>query len=253
MSFPNIIFGSYGDEKVVSSTKVHGHGLGQLMMLPDGRKFRYARAGVGALAVGQILRQPAMANTAMYQGAAVAASAAAGVNEITVTTADTTFVEDYYEDGYVYTNLSAGLGSVYKLGPHLAATGSSDNIVFKFAPNDKLALAIDTGTKVGLRRNEYADVVINPTGSAFGGIICGVAPIAATVGYYFWVQRSGPAVGLTDSNTTTVIGEGVSAASNKAGSITISSTADDQLIDRIGHSLAVGAGGSYIMFNLELE
>ena len=59
-SFPNIIFGAYGDEKATSSTKVHGHELGQLMVLPDGRKYRYAKSGGTALAVGTILREGAM-------------------------------------------------------------------------------------------------------------------------------------------------------------------------------------------------
>ena len=44
MSFPNVIYGDYGDEKVAQSTKIGSLPLGQLMILPDGRAFRHTRA-----------------------------------------------------------------------------------------------------------------------------------------------------------------------------------------------------------------
>ena len=67
MGIPSIIYGDYGDEKVTSSTKIGNLPLGQLMRLPDGRKYRHARSGGTALAVGQVLRQGVDNNAVLDQ------------------------------------------------------------------------------------------------------------------------------------------------------------------------------------------
>ena len=252
-SFPNILFGAYGDEKVTSSAKIGGHYLGQLMILPDGRKYRYAKSGGTALAVGLLLRGGVQSDTAMEQGAAVAVTAAIGAREITITSGGTTVAANFFEDGYLYTTLSAGVGSVYKIGEHVSAGAASSHVI-KFAGNDSLTLAVDTGTKIGLQQNEYARLLINPAGTAFKGIIAGIPPVAVSAGYYFWCQRSGPAVALA-GGTAMIIGEGVSCgtAGGDIGELTVAATDDQEMNDVIGHSMVVAAAASYAMINLELE
>ena len=60
MSYPNVIYGDYGDEKVAQSTKIGNLPLGQLMVLPDGRKFRHAQASATALVAGDLYQQNSM-------------------------------------------------------------------------------------------------------------------------------------------------------------------------------------------------
>jgi len=257
MSFPNIIHGSYGDEKVTSSTKVGGHDLGTLMILPDGRKFRYAKSGGSALAVGIVLRQGGMYDVALDQDLAVGTNRAIGALEVNLVlgAASTAVVANYYEDGYLYTNLEAGLGSVYKIESHRAQTVASDTVGFMLYPSDPLKLAIIAGsTKCGLQTNEYATCLVAQAGTIFSGSYLGIPPVAVSAGWYFWVQRSGPAVGLI-AGTGTDFGEGFTCSTVGAdvGEITVSSTASNEAIDRIGHTMAAGAAGSYILVNLELE
>lgn len=256
-SFPNIIHGSYGDEKVTSSTKVGSHDLGTLMILPDGRKFRYAKSGGSALAVGLVLRQGGMYDLDLDQDVVVGTACAIGALEIGLElgSASTVVVANYYEDGYLYTNLEQGLGSVYKIESHRAQTVASDTVGFMLYPSDPLKIALlAQSSKCGLQTNEYATCLVNPTGTAFKGSYLGIPPVAVSAGWYFWVQRSGPAVGLT-AGTTATIGEQVtcSTISSNDGKITISDTAGDAQMDVIGHCLAVGSTGTYVLLNLELE
>lgn len=254
MSIPSVIYGDYGDEKVTSSTKIGSLPLGQIMILPDGRTYRHAKSGGTALAVGTILRQGMIADSALDQEVVVAASAAIGISSIQITTGTELATLNYYQDGYLYTSLSAGLGSVYKIASHDATATSADTLTMILADHDELKLAIDTGTEVGLRQNEYASCLINPAGSnAMKGIICGIAPIAVSAGWYFWVQRRGAAVAMCGS-AAVVIGEGVGCSTVVAGSILQSAfdgTKEEAKV--IGHTLAAGTNGTYVLINLELD
>lgn len=254
MGIPCIIEGEFGDEKVTSSTKIGNLPLGQLMELPDGRKYRHAKSGGTTLAVGQVLRQGMISDTVMDQDVVVSVAAAAGTTTISLIMGGTTIVADYYADGYLYTNLSAGVGSVYKIKSHDATSTSAEVLEFTFVESDAVASSIvATSSKCGLRQNEYASCLINPSGTnIFKGIICGIPPVEVPANYYFWCQRSGAAVGL-NAAASAVIGEAVACSTVTAGSITIASTADKESIDVIGHSMAVGAGASYVILNLELE
>src|SRR3990167_2828705 len=50
MAYPSIHYGSFGDEKVTSLTKINGLPLGIQMVLPDGKEFLHARVGGTAVA-----------------------------------------------------------------------------------------------------------------------------------------------------------------------------------------------------------
>jgi len=251
-SFPNVIWGHYGDEKTAQSTKIAKE-LGTLLILPDGRKYRHAKSGGTALAVGTILRQGPLSDLVMDQDVVVAADAAIGATKVSAIMGGTSIAANYYEDGYMYTNLSAGVGSVYKIKSHIATTAAAATLEFQLHTEDPLSVAVvATSSKVGFRQNEYGNCLLNPAGSAFLGVICGIPPVAVSAGWYFWCQRSGAAVAKA-SGTAMVMGEGVSCSTVEAGSLTISSTAGDEEMDVVGHALAVGAASTYVLINLELE
>lgn len=254
MSIPNIHYGDYGDEKVTSSTRIGNLPLGQLMVLPDGRKFRHAKSGGTALAVGTVLRQGWLADTVMDQEVTINADHAAGSVSIDIITGGTTVTANYYKDGYLYTSLSAGAGSVYKIASHDATATSAEVLTLTLEEHDSLAgSVVATSCECGLRRNEYAACLLNPTGTEFTGMICGVPPVAVSAGYYFWCQRSGVAVGM-NAAASAIVGESVTAASSEAGSITIAATGgEDPHYDVIGHGLTTGDAATYVLFNLELE
>lgn len=255
MGTPSIIYGDYGDEKVTSSTKIGSLPLGQIMKLPDGRIYRHARSGGTALAVGTILRQGMMADSIMDQDVVVNAAAAIGAVEIDIISGSTTVTANYYQDGYLYTNLDAGLGSVYKILSHDATSTSAEVITFTLADHDELALALKAASsKVGFRQNEFASCLLNPLDSAaFKGIICGIAPVAVDASYFFWCQRRGAAVAMAGS-AGIAEGERVACSSANAGSILMAAfdgTKEEQI--PVGHSVAAGAAATYVLIHLELE
>ncbi len=252
-SFPGMIFGDYGDEKVTSSTKIGSLPLGQLMMLPDGRKYRQAKSGGTTLVVGAALRGGFISDTVMDQDVLLASGAAIGATKVSLIMGGTTIVEDYYADGYLYTNLSAGVGSVYKIKSHIATTAGSATLEFTLYPNDSLKLAVvSASSKAGLRKNEYDDALVNPTGTTFKGAILGIPPVEVAASYYFWVQRSGPAVGKA-SGTAMTLGNEVACSTVEAGSLLVANTTTAAHNDTIGHCLATGAASTYVLINLELE
>ena len=254
-SFPDVIYGDYGDEKVTSTAKIGSLPLGQSMVLPDGRKYRHSRAGsAGALLVSEVVRQGPELDLTVDQDLLTASAAAAGADKISLIMATTTMVANYYEDGYLYTNLSAGVGSVYKIKSHRASTGAADTIEFTLYPNDTLKLAVVSASSLaGVRQNEYANLIQNPTGTAFVGIIGGIPPVAVDASSYFWVQRSGVAVGIQDAATVCVNGDRVACNSVTAGRIAEASTASKELLDSFSTCLATGAASTYILVELDLE
>src|SRR3990167_1908964 len=96
------------------------HELGEVAVTTDGRRFRYAQAGGTALVVGNILQAPA--ETVADQGLAVAA-AGIGATQIT-TTSTVTVTANQYGGGYVLVTITPGLGQIFRIKSHPAATAA---------------------------------------------------------------------------------------------------------------------------------
>ncbi len=258
MSFSSNIYGeymgNYGDEKVTSSAKIENLPLGVMLRLPDGRLFRHARSGGTTLAVGQVVMQAAEADTANWQGLAVAAAVAASAQAISLIIGGTAIVANQYADGYLYVNLSAGVGSVYKIKSHSSGAAAA-TIAFTLADGDIVRVAaVAASSKAGLRENEYAKTLLRPAGTAFVGINVGIPPVAVTASYYYWAQRRGIATAKAAATTVT-IGEKVSCDTTTAGSVTIAAivAATASQYNVIGTAVNVGAASTYVLVYLELE
>ncbi len=161
----------------------------------NGRTFRMARASGIALAIGTCVRKPE--NEPGHSDLAVAAAAATGALEFTVTLtyADSAF--DAYKDGVVYINDAAGQGHVYNV-----VGNTSHNIeattTMTIDINVPLKLALTTSSKVTLIKNRYNGVRVSehiPSERALG-----IVPVAVTASYYFWLQTGGPVAALQDGS-----------------------------------------------------
>src|SRR3990167_11082594 len=113
MSFPNVIYGKYGDEKTAQSTEIGGLPFGVRMVLPDGREYLYGKASTAAalsagyLCAGSVITA---AGTSVEFGL-VAASAVVGATTIVVTlAAGTAAIADQLADGFLVTASSTGTG-----------------------------------------------------------------------------------------------------------------------------------------------
>ena len=224
--------------------------LGTRMELPDGRVFRYAKAGGVALDIGKLMAA-AVVTTGHIKDLAVAATAAIGDTSLTITNASTAITENQYAEGYVFFNTAAGQGQICTIRSHPAETTTSGSCVLRLEDEDALTVALTTSSKVGLRKNVYKDVIVSPT--TITGIPIGVTPIAVTLNYYFWIQTWGPAAVLT--NGVLVLGQKVAPGETTPGSVDVTPTnatgAAGQEVD-VGQTINLGATTEYSLIFLTI-
>lgn len=244
------IYGPVNDRLAESS--VQKRPLGTRMELPDGRVFRYAQAGAVALTPGKLMAT-AVVTTGHDRNLAVAANAAIGATSVTITNASTAITEDMYAEGYLFeTAAAAGYGQICTIRSHPAESTTSGSCVIRLEDEDALTVAFTSAaSKIGLRKNIYKDVIVNPT--TITGIPVGVTPIAVTEEYYFWLQTWGPAAVLT--NGTLVIGKNTQPGESTDGSVDVMSTnatAADGLEPGVGPCINKANTGEYSLIYLIL-
>jgi len=205
--------------------------LGMTYTAPDGRKYRYARAGGTALTVGNLLQ--AAAETTAHQGLAFAA-AALGATTVT-TTSTVTVTANQYAGGYITVSVTPDLGAVYKIKSHPAATAATVTLTLE----EGLRTAWTTATRADLVANPYAAVIVAPT--TVTGLLVGVAVNDLTANQYGWIQVQGPCNVLADSAGVAVAGE-VSASNATAGAVE-SFVSGQQVVGRAMSGIAASENG----------
>lgn len=217
MSFPNVIYGKYGDEKVTAASAIGGLPIGQQMILPDGRAYNHSKANTAAaLSIGVPVVEKAVAGTVVN---IVAGSAAAiGATTVVLTMPDTTVAgtADQYAQGLLSINDDTGEGYQYKIkSSGTAAAASTCTITLE--PTDPIKVALVSGTsECILRENPFYHVLDRAAGTASVGAPAGVPPVAVSAGYYCWLQRRGPAT-LLSAGTVAVQGRKFACATTLAG------------------------------------
>ncbi len=190
--------------------------LGTRYVKGDGRVFHYAQANAStALVCGDVIQSQVdcfVANE--QQDNDVPTASAAGDDFIWVTTATDTLTEDYCKDGWIIISdgtAAQGGGQIYQIKSHPA--GAAGNI--KFTLYDELKVLVSTSAKAGIITNPYKLVIQLPATTGTGWVV-GVAPVAVTASYYFWLQTWGMAAVLVKGALT--VGEDVVCAYTTAGS-----------------------------------
>ncbi|KKN04779.1 hypothetical protein LCGC14_1094080 [marine sediment metagenome] len=260
MSFPNVIYGDYGDEKVAQSTKIGSLPLGQLMILPDGRAFRHTRAHTAQAMTAGYLYQADDARGGTSAHAILPATAAVGATSVVVQTpAGTAVLANLYDEGFlmVASSVGTGVGIQYKVKTNNSAAAGSSNFTVQLADGETIHVAIDSTATVGLRENMWAAADLMTADTAFTGPILGIPPVAVSAGFYHWIQRSGQAL-AQNAGTVIPIGDPVQASTGVAGAIQkISATTvvdPKGRLSTIGQGLTATAGtGSFQQIDLSLE
>lgn len=262
MSFPNVIYGDYGDEKRAQSTKIGNLHLGTLMILPDGRKFRHARAASGTAMTAGYLYQTDCATTRTGLSGTMTAksfsgSAAVGATTIVfLTSGSTAPTKDLYEDGYaiIANSTGTGIGRMYKIKGNGSAASNSASCTLELQPTDAVETAF-SGTSLGIRFNEYSELIIATGNTVYTGPIAGVPPVAVSAGFYHWIQRSGPAACFA-GGTVLIIGDQVMASTTQDGAMpsgVAAGTASAKVLDFIGQGMTISATNGFSLVNLRLE
>lgn len=262
MSFPHKLYGDFGAEKVVTSTKYHQ--LGTRMELPDGRIYAYGKASATAMVAGYLYEGGQYAGTADLEILDLLAcdTAAVGATTVIVTMGVTTACNQYdFDEGYVFTasSASAGVGEVYKIKTaSTAAAGATTTIVLY--DNDKLNTAILGGTTtVGLHPNEFDMLHAVPATTVRYAPCAGIPPVAVAASSYCWVQRRGVATAIMAA-TISIIGLPVTANTAVAGYVGVWTAAASGAAaswvdeDPIGYSLnPAGTAANFSLIYLTLD
>ncbi len=227
MSFPNIHYGSFGDEKVTSTSRIGGLPIGTRMELPDGRAFRLARAGSAAVIPGNLYYGPAVAANTIFSGdgaiSLVPNAAPVGASTMTVTGAGTVLAKGVFDGGYlcIASSVGTGIGYTYKIDTQdgAASASATGTITIALEQGDEIAVALQSGTtRVRLAKNPFNLVDIAAADTTGYNTVAGVACASAAASCYVWLQRRGPATVLQDG-VATVIGCAVVASSTVAGAV----------------------------------
>ena len=261
MSFPNIIYGDFGDERVSQSTKIGNLPLGTRMILPDGRLFAHAKASATALVVGKLYQGEAYASgTGNIKSLAVVTALAGAYTAVITMSATGGISASQYDDGYLFSAASTGTGSgyAYKIKSCSTAAAGSTTTVTLYEPI-KVTMSAGT-TTVGLRVNEFDNILLTTADTVGVSALAGVTANSCAASYYTWIQRRGPVACFTD-NTTVIVGVGVTASTTVAGAVAVwpASAADTAGVrtakgaDIIGECLSVAASAEYSLVRLKLE
>lgn len=203
------------------------HELGELMVTPDGRRFRYVKVGsAAALVLGDLLQGPAEAT-----GNQSRIVAAAAVGDLTITTTDTvTVTANEYAGGYVVVTgeASTGRGQILRIKSHPAATAA----VVTLTLEDPVTVALTATSQVDLVKNPFNGVIQMP--GTRSGTPVGVAINEITASQYGWIQVGGPACVLVNGGVT--VGSAVVAADN-AGAVEVGANGTTEAFSPVGYAM----------------
>ncbi len=250
MSFPNVIYGRYGDEKVTAASAIGGLPLGQKMILPDGREFVHVRAATAAgLTVGALCVEAACIADHGCGSADMMTTAVAAIGATTVvlSSGTTAITANWYAGGELFIRDSTGEGYVYKIKSNNAATvGVTCTVILE--PSDPIVVALDATTTSGLRASRYDRVLTRAAASGAVGAPAGVPVTAVSAGYYAWLLKKGSGAGL--AGTASVVGDPVVANTGVAGafSITIAGSLQTSADSDLGYTEALPIATEYGLF-----
>lgn len=232
----NIIEGSDGMQFAQHSTQQLS--LGQQMVFPDGRKFRYSRAGAVAVVVGKLYQAPIPVTNHVLQ---TATAASVGDRTVTLALGATAVTADQYRDGYLVVDLASntGFGYIYQIGAHGAVAASGSFVIPLRSP---VQVAIDTtANSVSLVPNNHAGVILavatNPT-----AVLAGVSVKPIPIGEYGWIQTAGNVMCLCTG--TMVIGT-ICMPSTTTGAVIVQSTAVSLTLPNVGVITRVATTTNY--------
>lgn len=263
MAYPPILFGpesevyntyasvspAPGDNGAGGQIAQRGrHPLGQQLILTDGRKFRFALAGV-LMVVGDV--QQAAAALATSEDLTPAAGA---VDDriITFTHGAATTAINLFAEGSGVISVTPGGGDTYKIASHAALRNATAGDVINLAPGQALRRALTTSSRLDLSRHPYAGCIEVPVTTITGAPV-GVAVSAIANGSFGWLQTRGACGVLTDS--TNVVGTRAvvpSAAAGAAGPET-AVAANSAIEVTIGTVLVVAATTAWSTIFLTID
>lgn len=229
---------------LLSNDSVQQMKLGVYAETPDGRGYRYAKMGAVASVPGKVYCAAAwdVTNQAPAGGLPVAANAAIGDTEVTVTVG--TLAANLLTGGYLAVGITPGQGYLYSISSNTVASTTS---VIKL--NDPLVIALTTGSNVTLVKHPYDSVIVSPGGASTGQPV-GVANQIVTASYYGWLQTYGACNVLAGVATSISLpGVPVTVSATTAGSVIVSTA----ILPTIGWAMQLMTATEYNLVYLTIH
>lgn len=217
------------------------HSLGELTFTNDGRAFRYCEAAGTALVSGSLYQ--AVAENTSDAELAVSATAI-GATTVT-TTATVTVTANEYSNGYLVVSTTPGIGKVYKIKSHPAASAAVVTITL----DDAIEVALTTDSRVTLVSNLYKDVVIAPTTET--GPLAGVAVAPIGANEFGWLGAGGPQPMLAEGSIT--VGIPVVRSDTTAGAVETIADGAHELLEHVGIPMVTIATTDVAMVKMVLH
>lgn len=203
----------FANSPLEENSETPKHPVGTRAVTPDGRTFRYAKAGATALVIANLQVQADL--TAHHEDIAFAAAGSIGDDSISVTLGATAVTANEYDGGYVTVIDDTGEGYNYEIVSHGVSSGSEAITVY-IKPG--LKAATTTSTTVTLVRNPYSAVVI-ATGGSQADLPAGVTVRAVTAKYFCWLQTGGIASVLSSGTNVPTAGQPITIGEADNGSV----------------------------------
>ena len=250
IGYEQILYGPDGEQYNLYATVALTAGMrwpfGTQLVMQDGRKFRFARAGATLLVVGNAI-QASGDNT---ETDLTAAAGAANDKLITFTAAGTE-AANYYAQGYATVSVTPGGGDTYKILSHATFAATTGQVVNLSTPPG-LRRALTTTSRVDLVEHPYKGVIQLPA-TTQTSIPVGVAVSAIAVNAGGWLQTRG-VVGVLTAGTV-IIGNRCVIPTGTAGAIgpeTATATTMDNEVT-VGKVMDVAASGAWSTIFLTID
>jgi len=173
-------------QDMFTSSATQQHVLGEKGYTPDGRKFRYVKAGASALVAGDVIQSPAI--VANHVNLTPTAAAAVGDKTITVTLGATAATASQYAGGYLTVEIgTTGAGQTLRIKDHPAA---SSGATLTLTLEDAFYVATSGTVTVSLVQNNYNGVIQCPI-TTLTGTPVGVALTAIPANNFGWIVSGG--------------------------------------------------------------
>lgn len=170
------------------------HQVGQLGEDEYGDLYRYAKVGASNISRGKLQLAPTQKTN--HHNNAVAAAAAIGATQVSVTIGATAMVAGEYNNGYLIVNDATGEGQTYRIAQNPAIDSAGTGTI---RLERGLVVALTTSSEVTFVHNAWNGVV---EGTAVTVRAAGVPLIAGTAGYYLWLKTRGVASVLIGTAAT---------------------------------------------------
>lgn len=254
---PRIYYGPFGSHTETHAEPAGGNTgrfpLGQHLVLPDNRGYRYALNDATVEVAGNLYQT--RAETDAHQNVAADVARAIGATVISATLGATAAAIDLYSEGYVATTDATAEGYIYKIararaaGDAHAAVAASGVLTANLEPGESVQVAlVATTSEVSFATNRFQLVIIAPA-TTLTGSIAGVSPGVAAADRYYWSQVKGPAACLGAG--VLIVGNNATSPTAVAGAIgPAAATPIEQVVGKV---MIVNADTEYFVCDLDLD